>query len=429
MRRWIAGLVGFSCAAVALPLSACTNCAAGGAHLPSLEPLGSGGELLVNQPPVGAASLTVPALNSRPGARAQLFLDFDGDVTSFWEIYSPGTTPAFSIDTDATTFSVTELTTINQIYKRVAEKYSPFDINVTTVDPGNRNDRETIQVIIGGTGAWFGSTPVGGLAWPGSFYNGFQNKVFVFSGNLRPDVSSRYTAEAAAHEAGHSFGLMHQSSYSTVPFTEYSLGNYVKDPTLPGVQQPYQPGSESPIMGNSYYAERGLWWNGPTPSGSTVLQNDLAILSNSSNGFGYRLDDHGSTAGAASDLTIQPTGQFSITGVIENTADKDFFRFTTLGGPFNITVSPYELGGMLDASIFLYDINGTLLAMAGTASLGETITGALNAGTYALAVGSAGNFGDIGQFSLSGSIVPAVVPEPIIGFVLSFTLLFARRRA
>src|SRR5687768_13710955 len=34
---------------------------------------------------------TVPAYNSRPGAYAQIYLDFNGDTMSTWGTYRPGT--------------------------------------------------------------------------------------------------------------------------------------------------------------------------------------------------------------------------------------------------------------------------------------------------------------------------------------------------
>src|SRR3954453_21491618 len=95
-------------------------------------------------------SLTVPGLNSRPGAFQSYYLDFDGSAPFAWSnstgnytVRGPGSTAAnpspvraFSTDGDFNNFSAAELTTIKDIWKWVAEKYSPFSINVTTVDPG-----------------------------------------------------------------------------------------------------------------------------------------------------------------------------------------------------------------------------------------------------------------------------------------------------
>ena len=77
--------------------------------------------------------------------------------------------------------------------------------------------------------------------------------------------------KATAHEAGHEFGLNHQSTWSGTTLTaEYNPGN---SPT-------------APIMGNSYSAERGIWWNGTSDVSSTTMQDDMAVISNSTNNFG-----------------------------------------------------------------------------------------------------------------------------------------------
>src|SRR5256885_12383 len=47
-----------------------------------------------------AGSLAVPVFNSRPGAFAKLYLDFDGDITADWGAYHPLTTLAYDIDSN-----------------------------------------------------------------------------------------------------------------------------------------------------------------------------------------------------------------------------------------------------------------------------------------------------------------------------------------
>ncbi len=82
------------------------------------------------------AQLAVPAFSSDPGAPATLYLDFNGDVRNFGP-YGTITTPAYDIDGDTSTFSAQELSNIQHIWSGVAEKYSPFNVNVTTIDPGS----------------------------------------------------------------------------------------------------------------------------------------------------------------------------------------------------------------------------------------------------------------------------------------------------
>src|SRR3954453_19363163 len=81
----------------------------------------------------------IPAYSSLPGVHAKVFLEFAGEQNYDWNGYSPGVTPAYDVDGDPTTFSDLELSNVHEIWQRVSEKYSPFNVNVTTLDPGNLN--------------------------------------------------------------------------------------------------------------------------------------------------------------------------------------------------------------------------------------------------------------------------------------------------
>src|SRR5690606_16664021 len=109
-----------------------------------------------------------------------------------------------------------------------------------------------------------------------------------FTANLG-NGNAKYTAEAVSHEAGHAFGLVHQSAYD-------GQGN---------LTAAYSQGTAdwAPIMGVGYYSARSSWANGPTTSVNT-LQDNLAVLSGGLNGFGDAADDHGDTGGAATALTV-----------------------------------------------------------------------------------------------------------------------------
>jgi hypothetical protein len=124
----------------------------------------------------------VPALNSDPGAPATLYLDFHGEGAMTWGgLFAPAT-PAYDIDGDPTTFSSQELANIQQIWAAVSEAYSPFNVNVTTVDPGNWSSggQHQFRDVIGGNGTWTGFTE-GGTAYVGSFAESFlPDTAFVF---------------------------------------------------------------------------------------------------------------------------------------------------------------------------------------------------------------------------------------------------------
>ncbi len=351
------------------------------------------------------ADLTVPVHNSLSGAPATLYLDFVGDNTATWDSYSPGVTPAYDVDGNTGSFSPQEIANINEIWSRVAEKYSPFDINVTTVDPGSYNDYLAYRVVIGGNGSWLGVIAGGvspriGLSNNGAFVTSEPNTSYVFPANL-DNGDPKIVAEATAHEAGHGFGLQHQSVYQTT-----SAGFHFKS-------LEYNPGTTGkvPIMGVSYNSARGLWWFGTSTSYSHY-QDDMVLLAATgpgTNGFGYRPDDHPNSADAVGPndaLTVASDLSFTGQGVIEQTTDQDWFSLTTDGGFTTIHVDVAPFGPMLNASFDLFDPLGNLVAAEATSSLGEQWSGWLGAGTYKLDVLSAGNYGDVGQYFISGTLVP-----------------------
>ena len=333
-----------------------------------------------------AVASGVPALASNPTATAKLYLDFNGAAAMSWGGYSVTATPAFDQNGDAGTFSDAELATIREIWARVAEKYSPFNLDVTTVDPGTYQPGKVLRVVIGGDGAWAGGV-YGGLSYVSSF-NSSNNTSFAFSANLG-NGNALYTAEAAAHEAGHGFGLQHQSSYdgSGNKTAEYNTGT----------------SAVAPVMGTSYYSTRGVWWNGTSSIGSTVTQDDMARIASSLNGFGFRTDDHGNTA-AAADALATSGDNVSGAGVIERNTDGDYFKVVTGGGAVSLSANVVAAGATLDLRLVLFDGSGVAVATADTASLGESLSLNLTAGTYYLDVQSEGHYGDVGQYTLTGSV-------------------------
>src|SRR5262249_27790283 len=155
-----------------------------------------------------------------------------------------------------------------------------------------------------------------------------------------------YTAEAVAHESGHTFGLQHQSTYSgSTKTNEYNPGD----------------SNTAPIMGDSYYAARGLWWYGLSSLGPTTYQDDMATISH--NSFGYRTDDDN---GIATALAGQGTGNLSGAGVVAKISDSDVFSFQTAGGPASITVNANNIGPMLDLRASLYNSTNHLIVSSDT---------------------------------------------------------------
>jgi hypothetical protein len=334
---------------------------------------------------------SIPVLNSLSGAAATLFLDFDGHFDAVWGAYRNTSTPAFDTDGDPASFSDAELTAIRQIWQSVAEDYAPFNINVTTVQPPSFADRVAQRVAIGGAGSWLPGGRAGGVSYVDSFTNpSLVNTSYVFPQNLAGGYW-KFVAEAASHEAGHGFGLEHISLYGAGggKIDEYYAG--------PG-------DGRAPIMGDSYDAARGVWWAGSSSSLYT-FQDDMNTLARPANGFGYRPDEHGNTIASATPLGAVANAVASA-GVIMIMADVDYFRFTTGAGQVSFLATVPIGFNNLDTRLELRDAAGTLITSAAPSnSFNSSINAALNAGTYYIVVASQGSYGDIGQYTLTGTIV------------------------
>jgi hypothetical protein len=395
-------------------------------------------------------ALTVPAYNSLPGAFAKLFLDFDGvdfgsTVWSSSEISLPGVRPAYSINADTSTFTSTELSNIFEIWSRVAEAYSPFNINVTTVDPGNYNRYESAHVVISGDNSWY-STTAGGVAKVDGFTSFstamVQRTSWVFPGNLNNGFPQT-VADAAIHEAGHMFGLEHQPLFDS---------NGV-------VTQAYDPGDSlrAPNMGVAYSAQRGLWAIGPDKDSSTVDNNDISVVAEMglfTNNFGFIPDETGTSIATAPQINLSSTPLRGVIGnILVGTAsnDIDYFRLNLNAlSQVSINIDVAQFGPMLDTKLILLDSLGASFYTSDPAlttspisrnGLKSSFSGVLAAGTYYLDITSHGGYTyslgsgatdrflqDTGQYFITGSAIAVPEPTSIALGGLGVVALVARKR-
>ena len=149
-------------------------------------------------------------------------------------------------------------TQIEYVLDKVRNAFAPYKVVITENESeylnANRNMR--MRIIITPTSAW--RPGVSGVAYINSITWGDGTPAFVFSDRL--SNIEHFIGEIAAHEAGHTLGLYHQTVYDQ----NCNLIN------------PFNPGK---IMGNSLHAEYGEWTIGTSHS-CTTIQNDNQVLKN-----------------------------------------------------------------------------------------------------------------------------------------------------
>ena len=368
--------------------------------------------------PVAAGAAPFPlgdtfALHSRPGATKVIYLDFDGHSTigTDWNFaYGSVETPAYNFEGGAGTFSPNERERIQAIWERVAEDFSPFDVDVTTEDPGVEALRRSgpgdtrwgKRVCIGGRWEDWLNWSAGGVAYLDSFRWSVETPCYVFADTLFN--GEKNIVEAISHEVGHTFGLSHDGTF----VDEYYEGQ--DGPGTPGW---------APIMGVGYYLPVTQWSRGEYPNANNP-QDDLAIITSAANGVGYRPDDAGNTIASATPAVISENS-LSFAGVIERPTDFDVLGFSTGIGSVSFNFDPYLRDPNLDIFAELLDDGGNVLASDnrtsdGIASMAASIVNysITVPGTYYLRVSGVGagspstgysDYGSIGQYWVSGTIV------------------------
>lgn len=347
----------------------------------------------------GSASSQVPVFNSYPSAGAVIFLDFDGHSVNGTSWNVDGAIHCAGAGLNATQ--------ITEVYNRVAEDYRPFNLNITTDSSRYLQAPldKRMRVIVTTTN-WWGNA--GGVSFVGSFTWGDDTPCFVFSQLL--NFNTKNVSEAISHEAGHTLGLHHQSTYdqNCVKLSDYNYGQGTGEIGW------------APIMGVGYYQNFTLWYNGPNPYGCTNFQNELSVLTTTT-GFGYRNDDHGGNFSNATPA-IFVSNAFQLAGVVEQSTDQDMFRFVLpVNGRLQLVAAPFHVGAghsgsNLDMQLALYNSAQQIIKLVNPGTeLNSVIDTVLNAGTYYLKVEGTGNayatnYASLGSYSLTANFIDAVLP-------------------
>ncbi len=291
---------------------------------------------------------SVFSLHSNPGSKRTIYLDFNGeyiDGTSWNKNFNNGTAwnaLGFSQDADYSKFSATELAVIQSVWQRVAEDFSPFDVDVTTEEPAagvlERTDSKDqaygTRALISADPVIFKACKCSGLAYVGAFdFIGALQKLnqpaWIFT--LGVGDNPKYIAESVTHEVGHTLGLSHDGSTTT----------------------PYYAGGDgwAPIMGVGFYQPLTQWSKGQYIDANN-LEDDFQIMAD--HGLNLKLDEDENTE-ISGRILLDP---ISMGGIISSPADIDYFQFTpTTTSDYSISLDGATYSPNLDLRLSIYPIN------------------------------------------------------------------------
>jgi hypothetical protein len=366
----------------------------------------------------------VGKFHSRPGSENTIFVDFKGGVLSgtAWnnnEGVTSWKTRPYDTDGNPKSFSAAEVNAMAGIWHQIAEDYAPFDVDVTTEDPGKQGPKNAWILVTHSEAR--GSNPLpspksSSVAYMNIFGFGqtaFYSPVIVYYNNLgNPDA----IAEASSHSIGHNLGLSHDG-------TSGSANAHGKGKV-----------SWAPIMSIDHRYQVTQWSNGDRP-GSVNKQNDIGVLVGT---LGLRRDDHDdSRFEKGTPLVINSKGQIKVStpetdpgnrhsenkGIIEQKDDVDVFVMNVGTGMVDITVTPAwhafnqdpHRGANLDVHVALYNAAGKLVAEHDPGNeTSSNLKTKVTAGRYKLQVKGVGNTasaysgsGSLGQYYIAGTVPPA----------------------
>lgn len=364
------------------------------------------------------ASGDVLSLQSRPGSARTIYLDVHGlaltgtEWNSYFRVADGYWLAPFSLDSDTAHLSVAEQSALRAIWLAVAEDYAPFDVNVTTKDPGDDAiDRSSEADDVFGTRALITSNTAlmaqcgcGGIAYTGAFADSYdhpaEQPAIVFmkgTGGLPYNI-----AAAVSHEVGHTFGLNHDGASGGIT---YYLGQ----------------GAWAPIMGAGYDHPISQWSKGEYARANDT-EDDTAIIAESAP---YAADE----AGTAPATAVTLRSGHGVNAVISGPGDSDWYAVSSLGGPLAVSVATQPTSADLDAKLAVFRVDGSLVASSdprtplvavngpSTIGMSASWSGTVPAGSYLLRVTGTGNgnplttgytsYGSIGRYTITATTAQA----------------------
>jgi hypothetical protein len=368
----------------------------------------------------GITAKNVFKLHSRPGAANTIFVDFDGAKISgkAWNKQagiSEWQAKPYDTDGKPKSFNDSEVSSMAEIWERIAEDFAPFDVDVTTQDPGKYGENVAWVLVTDSdprSRQPLPSPKAGSTTYMNIFgfsHTAYFSPAFIYGNNLG---SAGAIAEASSHSIGHIMGLSHDTSVGT------GKGKV----------------SWAPIMGVNHMNQVTQWSKGDYP-GAVNKQDDIGILVGA---LGLRRDDHDdSRFDSGTPLVTDRKGNITSIdpstdpdnhkaenrGLIEDQDDIDVFVFNAGKGLVDITVTPawqaYQQdpnrGANLDIHVALFDSNGKKIAESDPRDdTSSRLKKQVAPGRYKLEITGVGNtasaypeYGSVGQYYIAGSVPPA----------------------
>lgn len=326
--------------------------------------------------------INIPRLASRPNSKFHVYLDFDGE-----RVQDPLWNGGKVIEAKSPAFSEEQ---IREIWAIVAERYAAFNINVSTrvEDYMSADMNSRTRAIFTPTNEW--RRGFGGIAMIGSVKNAVRSvwsptiPCWVFTNMLS---RLRSVGECAAHEIGHTLGLLHDGQGKTA----YYQGQ----------------GAWAPIMGVTYHRPVAQWSKGEY-LGATNTQDDISVILSNRNVT--------SAVTERNDPTLTFVDGIRALGVICSETDVATYKTSVSRScTLKLKGSVPTYGG-LNLKLELLDAKDTVLVTADSLnSLDALATVRVTPGNYKVRVQGVGEgdsratgyskYGSIGTFTLTTELV------------------------
>ncbi|RIQ22273.1 Ig-like domain-containing protein [Jiangella rhizosphaerae] len=352
-----------------------------------------------------------PEGGSKPGAPYTVYLDFDGATIQNTEWNRYYEEDVYELAPNA---AASDPDYVYQVWARVAEDYAPFDVNVTTTDPGadalyktSPDDGEYgMTAVVTDTTDIAPADQASGRAWVGGFGNEFLSPAMIFAPVAR-DSNAPDVGNIVSHEVGHTLNLTHDgigndeyygdtlaepsslwgpimgAPWST-PLSQWSPGDYA-GATNPGQDDLAEITADATIQTFAVYDGDTMWTDvfctdavdpnnpqpgdkafkpaGPADDPCAEVGDELTLEFHYGGRAAYAADDHGDVLDDGTALD-NSTGEFTAAGVIGQSGERDVFTLVTDGGPVTVAAEGATVGSNLDIRLELIDAAGELVAEA-----------------------------------------------------------------